>query len=155
MTKRRFKIIPAVYLVLIRDNKILLLKRQNTGFEDGKYSMIAGHLDGKETFKQAMVREAKEEACIDINIEDLEVVHVLHRTNDEMAHEEDGIKYPERIDIFLQAEKWIGEIVNNEPGLCESLEWFDIDNLPENVIDYIKSAIKHVKKGIVYSEFGW
>ena len=56
----RFKLVPAAYLVIVREGKILLLRRFNTGFEDGNYSMIAGHLEGNETFIQAMVREARE-----------------------------------------------------------------------------------------------
>ena len=89
--KERFKIIPTSHLFLIKNNKILLLRRFNTGYEDGNYSVVAGHLDRNETFAQAMTREAKEEAGIDIKPGDLEVVHVMHR------------KQPneERIDFFI------------------------------------------------------
>ena len=64
--KDRYKYICAVYLILIKGNQILLLKRVNTGYEDGKYSLVAGHMDGNETIKQAMIREAREEAGIAI-----------------------------------------------------------------------------------------
>jgi hypothetical protein len=33
----RFKLVSAVHLFFIRDGKILLLRRFNTGYEDGKY----------------------------------------------------------------------------------------------------------------------
>ncbi len=62
--KERYKFICAVYLILIKENKVLLLKRANTGYEDGNYSLVAGHMDGNETIKQAMIREATEEAGI-------------------------------------------------------------------------------------------
>ena len=61
MAKERHKLIPSVYLVLIKNNKILLLRRFNTGFMDGYYSLPAGHVESNETLTSAMVREAKEE----------------------------------------------------------------------------------------------
>ncbi|WP_228059029.1 NUDIX domain-containing protein [Nostoc sp. LEGE 06077] len=79
MTNNPFKLIPDSYLILIKDEKILLIRRFNTGYEDGNYSVVAGLVDGNETFVQAVVREAKEEVGIDLNIQDLEVVHIIHR----------------------------------------------------------------------------
>jgi ADP-ribose pyrophosphatase YjhB (NUDIX family) len=105
MPKDKFKIIPTVYLVLIKGNKILLSRRHNTGFHDGEYSLPAGHLNGNETIKQAMVREAKEEIRVKIKSEDLKLVHVMHRKD---ANEE-------RVNFFLIAKKWKGEIKNMEP----------------------------------------
>lgn len=155
MSKQRFKLIPAVYLILQKNGKILLLRRCNTGFEDGKYSLVAGHLNGNETVYQAMIREAHEEAGINININDLDLVHIMHRYNVKDAHEENGVKYPERLDFFITAKKWAGEINNMEPEKCDDLSWFDLNNLPTNMIFYIKKAINNIRKGIIYSEDGW
>jgi ADP-ribose pyrophosphatase YjhB (NUDIX family) len=143
--KDRFKLIPTSHLVLIKDGKILLLRRFNTGWEDGKYSVVAGHLDGNETFIRAMIREAKEEAGIDIKPEDLEVVHVMHR------------KCPneERIDFFIRAKSWKGLPKIMEPNKCDDLSWFELDNLPNNVIPYIKQAIDRIRDNVFYSEHGW
>ena len=47
--RERFKISIAVFLFLIKDNKILLIKRSNTGWMDGFYSVPAGSIDGSET----------------------------------------------------------------------------------------------------------
>ena len=145
MAKERHKLIPSVYLVSIKDNKILLLRRFNTGFMDGFYSFPAGHVEENETLTQAMVREAKEEIGVDIKREDLRLVHVMHR------------KEPneERINFFFQAEKYQGEPKIMEPHKCDDLSWFDLDNLPENVIPYIKEAIKNILERKIYSEYGW
>lgn len=146
--KQRNQNIPAVYLVLITDNKILLLRRFNTGFEDGKYSMIAGHVEDSESCIQSMVREAKEEADIQIRPEDLKLVHIMHR------HKSMN-ESTERIDMFFQATNWQGEIKIMESNKCDDLSWFDLDNLPENTLFYVRRAIKNIERGIYYSEFGF
>ena len=143
MVKERHKIIPASYLVLIKNNKILLQRRFNTGYEDGKYSVIAGHVDKGETFTKAIIREVKEEAGITLQAEDLRVVHVMNR----------NIQDNERIDIFFIAEKWTGNIENKEPNKCDDLSWFDLDDMPDNVIPYIKEAINCIKNKVIYTEF--
>jgi len=145
MPKERFKIIPTSHLILMKGNKILLLRRFNTGYEDGNYSVVAGHLDGNETFMQAMVREAREEADIEIRPEDLEVVHVMHR------------KEPneERVDFFIMAKKWKGEPKIMEPHKCDDLNWFELEKLPKNIIPYVKQAIDNIKNKKNYSEHGW
>ena len=144
MIKDRFKLIPTSHLLLVKRNKILLSRRFNTSWEDGKYSVVAGHLDGNETFREAMIREAKEEAGIDIELEDLKIVHVMHRKS-----------VDERIDFFLAARKWRGEPRIMEPNKCDDMGWFEINNLPESTIPYIRQAIEcFLKKGF-YSENGW
>lgn len=61
----------------------------------------------------------------------------------------------ERIDVFLIADKWNGEPQNTEPHKCDDLSWFPLDNLPKNVIPYIRQALECVKNNIFYSEFGF
>jgi len=146
MTKERFKIIPTVYLILMKDDgKILLSRRCNTGFHDGEYSLPAGHLSGNETLVQAMIREAEEEIGVKLSPEDLKLIHVMHR------------KEPneERVNFFFRAEKWVDEPKIMEPHKCDSLQWFDINNLPDNVIPYVRQAINRSNNEIFYSEIGW
>lgn len=142
--KERYKFISAVYLLLIKENKILLLKRQNTGYEDAKYSLVSGHIDGNETIKQAMIREAKEEAGIIIHEEDIEIATFLHRKTE-----------PERLDFFLKCNKWNGEITNAEPDKCSELTWYDINRLPNNIIPCVKKAIENYQNNIIFDNFGW
>jgi 8-oxo-dGTP pyrophosphatase MutT (NUDIX family) len=60
-TRNSFKIIPSVYLLLFKGNQVLLSKRANTGYEDGNYGLVSGHVESNETLREAMVREAAEE----------------------------------------------------------------------------------------------
>lgn len=140
--KNYFKIIPAVFLILTKENKILLLRRANTGHMDGQYSMVAGHLEPNETLREGMKREALEEAGIIIELKNLQLNNVIHRVGDE------------RVDYFFVAEKWEGEPEIMEPYKCDDLSWFDLDNLPENTIYYIREAIENYKTGNTYSDFG-
>ncbi len=39
VSREYFKLIPTSHLILLRSNKILLLRRFNTGYEDGNYSV--------------------------------------------------------------------------------------------------------------------
>lgn len=146
--KERFKIIPAVYLILEKNGQMLLSRRYNTGNEDGNYSLIAGHLEGNESFRQAMTREAEEEAGIILNPADLKVIHITHKRK---TISDDG----ERMDIFLIASKWKGEIKNMEPDKCDDLKWFSTDNLPENIVFYVEHALKQIGENKFYSELGF
>lgn len=148
MIKDRHKIVPASYLVLIKDGKVLLLRRFNTGYEDGNYSMIAGHVDQGESFLQCIVREAEEEAGIKVKFGDLKVAHVMQRITSEKENNE-------RVDMFFVADKWEGTIENKEPNKCDDVSWHSLDNLPSNTIPYIRQALECINKKIFYSEFGW
>lgn len=136
----------AAYLLLIKDGQILLLRRYNTGFQDGNYSLPAGHVEPGENFTQTIIREAKEEAGVIVTEEELKAVHVLHRLN---PHERTYV------DVFFITEKWSGEPENKEPEKCDDLSWFPLTNLPENTVPYIRQAIEHYLKKVHYSEFGW
>lgn len=144
MAPNRFKLVSAAHLFLIRGKQILLLRRYNTGYEDGNYSVIAGHLKGDEEIKTAMIREAYEEAGIELTPQDLEIVGVMHRKSND-----------ERVDWFLAANTWSGEVVNREPEKCDQLAWYDLDSLPQNVIPYVRRAIDNYRHGRWFDSFGW
>jgi 8-oxo-dGTP diphosphatase len=145
---KRYRLIAAVYLILIRDGKILLSRRFNTGFKDGSYSLPAGHLEIGEKVKDGMIREAQEEIAVILEAEDLKVVHTMLRKKEEGEDDD-------RIDFFLTAENFAGEPKNMEPEKCGDLSWFPIEDLPPNALPYIRQAIDAVRRGQTFSEFGW
>ena len=65
--KQRFRITTAVYIILIKNGKILLSLREGTGYMDGMYGLPSGHLEANESIADACIREIKEE--ININVE--------------------------------------------------------------------------------------
>lgn len=144
-----FKIHVAVHLFLMRQQQILLLRRFNTGYEDGNYSVIAGHTIGNESVYKAMQREAREEAGILVHWNSLSPVQVMHRKKP-IAE-----KGEERLDYFFTAYAWDGEIRINEPNKCDDLRWFPIDNLPANMVGYVRSAFMYYQQGIPFTLYGW
>ncbi len=145
MSGERFTIRAAVYLILIKNGKTLLSRRFNTGWMDGKYSLISGHLDGGETVSDSMIREAFEEAGIKVSKKDLIPVKVVH-------HKETDTEY---MDFFFVTEKWSGEPVIKEPDKCDDLSWFPMDKLPKNTLPHVRKVIESYKTNIPFFEFGW
>ncbi|MGH3446485.1 MAG: NUDIX domain-containing protein, partial [Nocardioidaceae bacterium] len=63
----RFRVVPAAYVVLRRDDEVLLQLRQNTGYMDDHWAAAAaGHVELGETVQEAAVRETAEELGIAI-----------------------------------------------------------------------------------------
>ncbi|MDR2411991.1 MAG: NUDIX domain-containing protein [Holosporales bacterium] len=81
MKKAQHSFVPAVYLVLENAKGVLLLKRHNTGYRDGFYSLVAGHIEPGESPSEALIREAFEEAGLLLPAEDLELRHIMTRFN--------------------------------------------------------------------------
>ena len=133
-----------VHLLFFRENQILLLRRYNTGFRDGEYSVPAGHLDGGETVIAAAAREAEEEIGVQIEARDTIFSSVMHR-----------IEGDERVDFFLHVHKWQGEPFNAEPEKCDDLRWVDMNQLPLNTIPYVRRAIENHLNAIQFEEYGW
>lgn len=136
----RHKLKVAVYAMLIKNGKILLVRRFNTGWQDGNYSLPAGHLDPNETIGDALIRETKEEIGVTLKPWDIRLVHTMHRMNI-------------YIDFFFLAAKWDGEPQNMEADKCDKVEWFSLTELPENMVPSVRSAIEQYEKRIAFSEF--
>ncbi len=136
--------------MLVRDGQILLLRRFQTGYEDGKYCLVAGHMDGHETARMAAIREAREEAGVTIAADDLRFLHVMHR-----SCPDEGRGYQERVAYFFMADQWQGEVKNMEPDKCDEFRWCASQSLPADLIDYVRQGIEAGAKGVTYSEHGW
>lgn len=144
MDKERFNIICTVGLILLDGDKVLLMKRCNTGYMDGKYALVAGHLESGESLKQAMIREAKEEVGIDINEKQLHFVCGIRRG--------DNDNY---INFYFTINSFEGNIINMEKTKCNDLKWFNIKKLPDNIIENDKRAIYNMQNNIHFEEYGF
>ena len=80
----RFKLLLEAHLILLdTEGRVLLLRRCNTDYENGNYSLVAGKVEADEEVTAAAIREAREEVGIDIQARDVEVAGVMHRMADD------------------------------------------------------------------------
>lgn len=133
----------AVHVFLLKEGSILLLKRANTGFKDGYWSVPAGRLNSGETIKKAMIREAKEEVGVKIDFKDLSKIVVTHHKDDR----------GERLYFFSYCYSWKSEPKNIEIDKCEKIEWFNINNLPDKIVEHVKQVLNDPDNN--YFEYGF
>ena len=140
----RFSTKLTVGLLLIKNNKVLLMRRCNTGYMDGMYSLVAGHVESGESLKQAIVREAFEEIGINISLNKVDYVTMIRDGEDN-----------DYINFFLIAHEYSGIPSIKEINKCDDLGWFDINNLPSNMIPADRRAINNYFKKINFDEFNF
>ena len=144
--KNEHTLMVAVSYVIIRNGtKILLMMRQNTGFFDGMYSLPSGHMEDGELPIDTAIRETGEEVGIYYLRDELKLVHVSSRPK----HDHTG----PRVDFFYSADLH-GEPENMEPDKCGGIEWFDINELPVNLVPVVRHALTCAQNEIPYSELG-
>ncbi|HEY0187785.1 MAG TPA: NUDIX domain-containing protein [Cellulomonas sp.] len=131
----RTLLVAASYVVLLRDREVLLLLRQGTGYRDGHWATLAGHVDPGESVHEAAVREAAEESGVTIAAADLEPLTTLHR------FQPDGPQVEQRCDVFFAVRTWSGEPTVQEPDKAAAMGWFSLDALPDPVVPHERHVL--------------
>lgn len=119
------------------------MKRTNTNWKDGEFNLPGGHLEENEYLPEGAARELVEESGIQVKTEDIHLVHVQHRKSDKVY-----------VDFYFRAYKWEGEPRLTEENKSSEILWADLDNLPDNTVDYEKKAIEMIQNHEIYSQFG-
>lgn len=144
MNEQRYKMPVSVQIILLNQkNEVLLSKRKSTGFCDGMYGLIGGHVEQGEQVINAIIRETKEEIGVKIKKEHINFKCIMNRKVDNTL---------EYIDFVFVVNNWNGAIANMEPEKCYELRWFDINNMPQNTIDFVKYLVNTEEKIILW---GW
>ena len=131
-----------VSLIIFKDNKVLLMRRCNTKYMNGMYSLVGGHVEENESLKQAIIRESKEELGIDIIENSLKIVCMIRNDNDNNY-----------FNFFLGIDNFDGIPKIMENDKCDELKWFNINNLPGNMIPADKLAIEKYLSGYAFDEY--
>ena len=123
-----------VGLYIFNENNQLLLGLRKSPHDYGTWCPPGGHLEFGESNEEAAVRETREETGLTISADDVWFEGV---TND---------FYPQSdkhyITLHLFCKKYQGKPQIMEPQKCAEWRWFDLDNLPENLMLPIKNFIK-------------
>ena len=149
---QRFLIPSASILMLLKTEndkrKVLLQRRQNTGFADGLWDLsCSGHVEHGESMSEAAVREAKEELGIEIPLKEVRFFVLVHK-----REQERDLTY---YNSYFVCENFIGEPHICEPHKCSDLQWFDLNKLPDDLINDRKKAVQAYVNGVHYIEYGW
>jgi len=138
----RFQVVPAAYLVLVRDQEVLLQRRHGTGYMDDLWACAAaGHVEAGESVLAAAVREAREELGIEVAESDLEPLTSLHRTG------ANGRAIDERVDWFFACRTWAGEPELQEPDKAEALRWWPLSDLPDDTVPHERHVVSRWHEG--------
>jgi len=137
--REKYRAVMAVWLVLVREGKILLQLRQNTGYMDGKWDMAAsGHLEADEKLEEGIIREAAEEIGVRVKKKSLKLITVEY---------DDGDGY---MRFFFACDAFEGKPRVMEPEKCVQLKWFSMKALPVNLIPAVGRAIERIQNGVFY-----
>ncbi|HVO86685.1 MAG TPA: NUDIX domain-containing protein [Candidatus Binatia bacterium] len=131
----KLKVVPSVFVAIISDGKVLLLRRANTNWLDGYYGLPAGHLEDQEQLKDGAVRELKEEAGLEAEPKDLRLIHIYQN-----HHNADAPHYG----YIFQASAWSGQPKIMEPDKCDDIGFFPLNDLPEKIEPYVKEALNQL-----------
>lgn len=144
----KFRAAVAVYGVLHDGDRVLLMRRAGSGYHDGELSLPAGHVDGGEDVRSALMRELGEELEISVSPEACRLSAVAHRAPASSTDHE-------YIDLFFSVDRWTGTPSIGEPTKCSELIWVETDRLPSDTIDYVRRAILACDAGETLVLDGW
>jgi 8-oxo-dGTP diphosphatase len=129
--------IPSVEAIVVKDNSLLFLKRNNSPAQ-GQWWFPGGRIRKGESLSQALSREVKQEVGLEITR--YELVNVYSRV------------FPERHDITIV---FLCQCNDNKVVLNdEHSEYKFVEKIPKNLHPYILQAIRDVKEKTGFSPQG-
>lgn len=123
-------------LLIEDENKILFQRRSNTGYYDSYLTLPGGHLEQNESISDCVCRELKEELNLNISLADITLYSIIDRQN------KDNTKRYVNFIFKLKSPINLDNIVNNEPDKCSEIIYCNKQNLPKDIIPYIKTVIE-------------
>lgn len=140
LERDRFPVV--VHLLAFRQDRLLLLRRANTGFMDGWYAPPGGHQEAGESPAAAIARECREELGVP-PLEPAALCALPYRSGRHQG-----------INLVFGCAGFEGE-----PRICEPvfdlLVWCDLQHLPTPMAPWIATALDLRSSGRWYRELEW
>ena len=121
-----------VGVLLVDARKGVLLTLRKRAPEAGHWSIVGGKVDFLERLEQCALREAREEAGVEV-----ELVRLLCVTDHVLPDEEQHWVAPAYLGRIVG-----GEARNCEPDKTREVRWFELESLPENLTITARNAIE-------------
>ncbi|MGM1047009.1 MAG: NUDIX domain-containing protein [Bacillota bacterium] len=121
--------------VILDENNCILLVLRKKSPEAGYWSLPGGKVEYMEKVENAVIREIKEELGIDIEIERLLCV-----TNHIVQSENVHWVAPTFVAHIIN-----GNVQNKEPHALQEVQWFPIDDIPDNITITTEYALEQLK----------
>ncbi|MEU2251377.1 phosphotransferase [Streptomyces sp. NPDC019224] len=133
-----------VHVIAVREGEkgaeVLLSRRAGTIYAAGHWHVPSGHVDGPfEDVVTALVREAYEETGLVVDPGDVRAaVAIHHRAPAGSA----------RVGFFFEVRRWSGTPQVMEPTVCDAMDWFAFDALPEPMVAYCRVGLDAYRGGV-------
>jgi ADP-ribose pyrophosphatase len=121
-----------VGVLVVDTKKRVLLTLRNRAPEAGCWSIVGGKVDFLERLEQCALREAREEAGVEV-----ELVRLLCVTDHVLPDEEQHWVAPAYLGRIVS-----GEAKNCEPDKAREVRWCELDSIPENLTMTARNAIE-------------
>jgi 8-oxo-dGTP pyrophosphatase MutT (NUDIX family) len=129
------------------DGRLLVIRRNTTGYLDGYWSVPAGHIDAGETAAQACAREALEEVGLRMD---------PARLRFELVQQKTAADGEARIDFFFSCDLRPGdEPTVAAPREVDRVAWAPPGDLPQPFAPYVTAALRARARGRAYETWGF
>jgi 8-oxo-dGTP diphosphatase len=138
-----------VFLLLTRQDHVLLALRQGTGFADGMWNLPSGKAENDETAVTAIIREAHEELGIRLSEHELSFAATVHCRNS-------GTDI--RVGLFFQATATDSPLHiphNAEPHKCAKIAWCPMAALPSTTMPYSALGVSLYQHNAYFGTIGF
>ncbi len=130
-----------------KDEVLLLLRNQDKNLADsdmrleGTFTLPSGKVRLNETFLDAAKRKLKDEANLDVDINDLELVSLADDIN----------QYAHYATAGFLARKYSGQFKLKDSLEFTDYGWFNLNSLPKNLCEPSKKIINNYLNKTIYS----